>query len=266
MTISCPSREERNRLIDLLQKQLKSPAAAGLTSPTSSSVPYVSRPPFRLLTRYLARLIKTGGLTRTSLAEILDGGKAERQRKLILGCSFFQDDPSSELTSDLSRFRRRCRVECHISTSGGSAHNEEGAPLLILSWNNSGSTSSSYTSKQRDRSRSPSCIRGGSLDAVKYLSPPTAESESLFRTQSLPPVDLFFSASSCDKVDEPQLAVQYSSTSAGTWVSHFSFDSGLEDLESGCASPPETPFYRSTLYAHWWRKAKLPSSTISGTL
>ncbi len=74
MTISCPSREERNKLIDLLQKQLKSPAAAGLTSPTSSSVPYVSRPPFRLLTRYLARLIKTGGLTRTSLAEILDGG------------------------------------------------------------------------------------------------------------------------------------------------------------------------------------------------
>ena len=84
IVVSCPSKEERFRLVELLHKQIRNPTI----SSSSSAISCVSRPPFRLMARYLALLIKAGVLTRLRLREILDGGNAEHERRLILGCAF----------------------------------------------------------------------------------------------------------------------------------------------------------------------------------
>lgn len=267
--ISCPSREERHKLIELLQKQIRSPAAAGVASPTSSTVPYVSRPPFRLLTRHLARLIKMGHLTRLVLTEILGGGEGECQRRLILGCALidgrvhYPSDRTVSTTSiDLSRFRRRCVTEVHLSDAHSHSLRAEetnssiptGGPFFIRSWSQSDSSSSAST-QRRCRNHSDFWTRGGSLDAARCLSSCSPQ-PAPFRARSLPPVEISFLPPADPPAEQP-ITIQHASTVIGTWVSRFSFDSNLSDGEATCSSNEE-PVYRSTLYAHWWRKAKFP--------
>ena len=269
MMVSCTSREERQRLFDLLQKQIRSPTA--VSSPTSASFPYVSRPPFRLLTRYLARLIKKGQLTRRLLGEILDGGRAERERKLVLGCSLIDGIPpaGSSLASinDLGRFRRKCRVEYHLKAGKHRSHSSDKSSSATSS-----SNSAPCCPERIRRSSQSSQVRGGSLGTACLSSSST--DSSLFRTHSLPPVDLF--VASVEPQSQPLLCgekedEQYSaSTTVGAWISSCSFDSGLADVGSGgtasscnASSPSSPPTYRSTLYAHWWRKAKIPSTLLA---
>jgi hypothetical protein len=148
--VSCPSKEDRLRLVELLQKQIRNPTI----SSSSSAVSCVSRPPFRLMTRYLALLIKAGLLTRLRLREILDGGDAEHERRLILGCAFI--DPSTIIeTNNLNRFLRQCRAECHLSIDQSQRSSPQKrslyiekeftmwVPFIVRSWNRSSESSTS---------------------------------------------------------------------------------------------------------------------------
>lgn len=306
MVISCPSREERQRLVELLQKQIRSPI---MSSPSANStvLPYVScRPPFRHLARYLARLIKAGRLTRRILRDILDGGEAERHRRLILGYAFI--DHSNRI-ADPSHLRRRCHVECRLSIGqkqkldtcpspqSRSIYVEKkltlGVPFHSSSQSDGTTTptsspcSSSLTSAGERVARHWSSLSWAHMGAgTGDLPSPFYESfHTLSRTQSLPAINL-----RCDRYDNCRKSAPSSgavvevteasehSTTVGAWISHFSFDSGLADVSRAVtrspsrnalsnASPSELdlrPFspvhsvYRSTLYAHWWRKAKFP--------
>lgn len=259
--ISCPSREERQRLVDLLQKQM-----SGSSSTVVATSPYVScRLPYRTLTRFLASLIKTGLLTPLKLREILDGS-CERQRRLILGCTLL--DPlngSGSGTSDLSRFRRRCKVECHLATGTGNLRIDKeltlGVPFLVRNWSDETASSTTTTGSASDTdARLERCA---SLDGAPLSY---AFSDGLFHTQSLPCLNLCTNSTS-------QPADQNA-------VSHFSFDSGLADVEAIRSQSPPNHFnqtqtvelsvspvpssvtYRSTLYAHWWLKAKVSASAV----
>ena len=311
--VSCPSKEERLRLIELLQKQIRNPT---ISSSSSSAVSCVSRPPFRLMTRYLALLIKAGLLTRLRLREILDGGKAEHERRLILGCAFISPSANVE-TINLNRFLRQCRAECHLptgqsqrsSTQTRSLYIEKeftmGVPFTVRSRSRSSASSTSSstcTSSSSSSSSSSPLISGatnlkshwspktrthggfsGSLDCSSFLSPKSPRFPS--RSQSLPPpLDLCitrfcFKEPSAERAEGP-VQRYYASTTAGAWVSNVSFDSGLADVggatssqsrdatgtpsESDTASnsSPVAPVYRSTLYAHWWRKAKVSAAVL----
>lgn len=282
--MSCPSREERQRLIDLLQKQLRFPSTTVV-----STTPYVScRLPYRTLTRFLASLIKAGLLTRLILRDILDGS-AECQRRLGFGCALM-DAVGSKSTSDLSRFRRHCKVECQMTAveSGGPVHHSPqarslyvekeltlGVPFFLRSWSQSSSTSDSSVSDHE-----PHWRRHRFLSLNGSRSSSTSSDTTLFRTQSLPSVNLFASPASSDSlaVHKAQGDV---STTLGAWVSRFSFDSGLADVgaiqlrsqfrdaphcqSAGVelsVSAPLTQVFRSTLYAHWWLKAKVSASAV----
>lgn len=296
--MSCPSREERLRLVEILQKQIRNPV---ITSQAATpTVPIVSRPPFRLMTRYIARLIKAGILTHLRLREILDGGKTEHERRIALGCNFIGLSTSTE-TNDLNRFRRQCRVECHLSTDSQRTSPQTlyiekgftlGIPLGVQYWNRS-SSSSSYTSTSSSSSSSslratkeklnwPSRSRmreglGGSVDRASFFAKsPRFPS----RSQSLPALELSITSSiKAPSAEGAECTAQrpYTSTTVGAWVSNFSYDSGLADV--GGATPSQSrdatgtpsdisisssvsPVYRSTLYAHWWRKAKLPAAVV----
>lgn len=284
MIIGCSSRDDRTRLMELLQKQIRS------VTPLmpSATAPYVSRPPFRLLTRFLTRLVKTGLLTRAILREILDGGKAERQRRLVLGCTIL-GHPVPASSNDLSRYWRQCRVECTllpVPIESSSTKTESvfvykeitlGVPFFLHSWSQSSSTSSSSSSlnsrlrRERllraGRSRSP-C--GGSLDRASCASSDIPG--FLSRTQSLPPVDLCFSRTERETPAEARVDEPAHGASAAVCVSLFSFDSGLADEGVGTRSqsrneadpgPVEGPVFCSTLYAHWWRKLKIPAPDAS---
>ena len=257
--MSCPSREERQRLVDLLQKQM-----SGSSSTVVATSPYVScRLPYRTLTRFLANLIKTGLLTRPILREILDG-RAERQRRLILGCTLL--DPLNNCrASDLNRFRRRCKVECHLTTGIGSLRIDKemtlGVPFLVRNWSDESVSSTTTTGSESDAdARLERCA---SLDGAPLSC---TSSDGLFHTQSLPCLNLCTNTT-LQPADQ-------------NVVSHFSFDSGLADVEAICSQSSPThcnqtqtvelsvspvPFsatYRSTLYAHWWLKAKVSASAI----
>ena len=238
---------------------------SGSSSTVVATSPYVScRLPYRTLTRFLANLIKTGLLTPLKLREILDGS-AERQRRLILGCTLL--DPLNGCgsgTNDLSRFRRRCKVECHLSTGTGSLHiNKEltlGVPFLVRNWSDESASSTTSESVSDADARLERCA---SLDGAPLSC---TCSDGLFHTQSLPCLNLS-NSSALQPVDQNA-------------VSHFSFDSGLADVEAiHSQSPPAhynqtqtvelsvspVPFgatYRSTLYAHWWLKAKVSASAV----
>ena len=311
MVISCPSREERLRLVELLQKQIRSPIIS--TPSTNSTVPYVSRrpPPFQHLARYLARLIKSGRLTRRILRDILDGGETEHHRRMVLGCAFIDH---STLVIDLNHFIRRCRAECHLSIgreepdSCPSPHQSRsiyiekeftlGVPILMLSSSSPStsvtSSSSSLTSVREKVAKLHwsshswahlGVCTGGSLDAPSNNSD---TSHSLSRTQSLPMMDLrcMNRNDNIEQAAEIKLTKTLGhSTTVGAWISHFSFDSGLADVGRAVtrsssrnalsnASPSSEldlrtsssaqPIYRSTLYAHWWRKAKFPIQSSAG--
>lgn len=252
------------------------------------------------MTRYIARLIKAGILTHLRLREILDGGKTENERRIILGCNLMGLSTSAG-TDDLNRFRRQCRVECHLSTDSQRSSPQTlyiekgltlGFPLGVQYWNLSSSSSSSYTSTSSSSTSSSRATKeklhwpprsrmreglGGSVDRASFFSKsPRLPS----RSQSLPALELsitsFHKAPSAERAES---AVQrpYTSTTVGAWVSNFSYDSGLADV--GGATPSQSrdatgtpseisisssvsPVYRSTLYAHWWRKAKLPATVV----
>jgi len=308
LVISCPFREERQRLVELLQKLIRSPI---MSSPSANStvLPYVScRPPFWHLARYLARLIKTGRLTRRILRDILDGGEAERHRRLILGYAFL--DHSNQIANP-NHFRRRCHVECHLSIGpkqkldtcpspqSRSIYVEKkltlGVPFLSSSQFDdtttpTSSTCSSSLTSVRERvvrhwsSLSWAHMGGRTGGSIGLPSPISESSHTLSRTQSLPLINL-----RCDRYDNSRKSATSSgaevevadalghSTTVGAWISHFSFDSGLADVGTVTRSPsgnalsntspleldlrassPVYSVYRSTLYAHWWRKAKFP--------
>lgn len=272
MMVGCCSREDRTRLLELLQKQMRS--VPGLVS--APAAPYVSRPPLRLLTRYLTRLIKAGALTRAILREILDGGKVERQRRLILGCTIL-GHPVPVSSNDLSRYWRQCRVECTllpVPVDSSSPKSESvfiykeltlGVPFFLHSWSQSSSASSSSLSSSSQssrlrrerllragRSRSPG---GGSLDRA---SRPASDIPGFIsRTQSLPPVDLCSSRAEREAPADVG-AEEPAAPPAAVCTSLFSFDSGLADVGVD-PGPADAPVYCSTLYAHWWRKLKIPA-------
>uniref|UniRef100_A0A0P5BWA1 Rho guanine nucleotide exchange factor n=1 Tax=Daphnia magna TaxID=35525 RepID=A0A0P5BWA1_9CRUS len=299
--VSCPSKEERLRLVDLLQKQIRNPV---ITSPSTSTVACVSHPPFRLMTRYFALLIKAGLLTRLRLREILDGGKAEHERRLILGCTFISPSAIAE-KDNLNRFLRQCRAECRLSTGQSDRSSTQtrslyiekftlGVPLVVHSWIRSSIFSSSTSSTSSSPSSSPlisGAINGkmnwpregfgGSLDSASLV--PSKSPKFPFRSQSLPPLDLCITRynlkeASVERAEGP-VQQRYTSTTVDAWVSNFSFDSGLADVGGATPSrsrdatdtPSErdtsdssltSPVYRSTLYAHWWRKAKVSAALI----
>lgn len=295
--------------MELLQKQIRNPTIS--SSSSSSAVSCVSRPPFRLMTRYLALLIKAGLLTRLRLREILDGGKAEHERRLILGCAFISSSANVE-TNNLNRFLRQCRAEFHLSTGQSQRSSTQtrsmyiekeltmGVPFIVRSWSRSTSSSTSSSSSSRSSPLisgatgvkthcwSPkSRTRGGfseSLDCSSFFSPKSPRFPS--RSQSLPPpLDLCitrfsFKEPTADRAEGPVQRF-YTSTTVGAWVSNVSFDSGLADVggaatpsqsrdATGTPSEPDTasnsspvaPVYRSTLYAHWWRKAKVSAAVL----
>jgi hypothetical protein len=84
---------------------------------------------------------------------------------------------------------------------------------------------------------------------------------------------------SAEKAEVP-VQRYFTSTTVGAWVSNVSFDSGLADvggvtpsqsrdatgtpseLDTASNSSPCFPVYRSTLYAHWWRKAKVSAAIV----
>lgn len=294
LVVSCPSRDERLRLVELLQKQIRNPVIA---SQAATSIPSVSRPPFRLMTRYMARLIKTGLLTHQRLREILDGGKSEHQRRVLLGCTIINPSLSAEM-NDLNRFRRQCKVECLLSADDSqtsslhsrSIHIEKeltlGIPLGARYWNRSSTSSTSSSSSSgltNEKFHWPAQTRtregfGGSVDRT---SSPAKSPRFPSRSQSLPPLDFrIVSSVKAPTAEQTNCPVQrpYTSTTVGAWVSNFSYDSGLADV--GGATPSQSrdatgtssdisisssvshPVYRSTLYAHWWRKAKLSSEVV----
>ncbi len=312
IVVSCPSREERVRLVELLQKQIRNP----VLNTSISTIPSVSRPPLRMMTRYLIRLIKAGLLTRLRLREILDGGKAEHERRLLLGCTLI--NPTAVDTNNLSRFVRQCRVECHMSTGQSSRSSPQSrslyvekeftlrVPFVARCWNRSSalsfSSSTSSTSSSSSASTSLTSSSSGSSNKRVHWSPQSrirrglggsldssssTSSKSRFpsRSQSLPPLDLCISRSlKGPSTERTEVPIHYTSTSTtvGAWVSNFSFDSGLADVGGGVTpsqsrdatgTPSETDIsitspvsspavYRSTLYAHWWRKAKVSASVV----
>lgn len=300
MTVACSSREDRTRLIELLQKQIRNPVTN--TSLVTSSLPSVSRPPFRLLTRYFARLIKTGLLTHKQLRGILDGGEIEHKRRLTLGCAIICPLSLIETDDDLNRFRRQCRVECQLATGRPQSQRSSlqsrhlyiekdftlGVPFVVHCWSRSSSSCSSSSSMSTETAHSKSLWRPrtrirrgfGSLDCLSSLS--SKSPRFLSRCQSLPPpLDLCSISSKeaqpCERTENLEQRL-YTSTTAGAWISNFSYDSGLADVGGvpsqsrdatgtpsevdSSHSSPISPVYRSTLYAHWWRKAKVSTAVV----
>ena len=304
IVVSCPSKEERFRLVELLHKQIRNPTI----SSSSSAISCVSRPPFRLMARYLALLIKAGVLTRLRLREILDGGNAEHERRLILGCAFISPLAVIE-TNNLNRFLRQCRAECHLSIDQPQRSSPQtrslyiekeftmGVPLIVHSWSRSSASSTSSSSStssplvsgatnMKSHWSPKSRIRGSfsrSLDSSSFLSSKCPRFPS--RSQSLPPhLDMCITRFSLKdtSAEKAEVPVQryFTSTTVGAWVSNVSFDSGLADvggvtpsqsrdatgtpseLDTASNSSPCFPVYRSTLYAHWWRKAKVSAAIV----
>ena len=297
IVVSCPSREERTRLVELLQRQIRS----SVISPTPpATITSVSRPPYRLMTRYFSRLIKSGRLTRPQLREILDGGTAEHQRQLLLGCTFLGYEFTE--SKSLNRFRRQCRVDCQLLPCQSQPSSPQTRTLYMkkefilrvplgdcdqsssLTVSSSSSSSSFPRTNERidfsSRLRTPGGF-GGSLERCSTFS--SKSPTNPFRTQSLPALDFgILRIQREPSAEQDQSQIQHPctmSTTVDAWVSNFSFDSGLADVggattsrsrdATGTSSEADIsisstafPVYRSTLYAHWWRKAKISPTTV----
>lgn len=298
----CSSREDRNRLVELLQKQIRNPVInPSLATP---SLPCVSRPPFRLLTRYFARLVKAGHVTHKRLREILDGGEIEHRRRLLLGCTIIGAQSVIETDHNLNHFRRQCRVECHLTTAQSDSERSSiqsrhlfiekdltmGLPFVVPWFSRCSASCSSSSSMSTEAAHSKSfwCPKsrtrrgfGRSLDCSSFFS--SKSPKFLSRSQSLPPpLDLCnISSKETPKSSERKDGFEqrlFTSTTAGAWISNFSYDSGLADVGGVSSqsrdatgtpsevdistSSPISPVYRSTLYAHWWRKAKVSAAVV----
>ena len=173
-------------------------------------------------------------------------------------------------------FAARCWNRSSASFVSSSTSSSSSSTSLVSSY--------SETSNQKVLWPPQSHIRrdfGRSLDRVSIISKsPRFPS----RSQSLPPLDLcidrFLKAPSAELTEGP---VHYTSTTVGAWVSNFSFDSGLADVGGGAGTPSQSrdatgtssendisisspvsspAVYRSSLYAHWWRKAKVSAAVV----
>ena len=271
MLIGCPSSEERQRLIDLLHKQMNCEAPISLT--TSSSLPYVSsRLPYRALTRTLAKLIRCGRLTGAQLRDILDS-LAERERRLKLGLTLLDPSwPVGNRNFDLDRFRRRCKTEVHLSFAKAQIPPDYvGSPKagsllvekeLVLGIPLTSDEDDEETVVASSRSSSLTCLErltwARELSCHSVLDFPLSSQSSwgriASRSQSLPPsFHLKGPDGSCER---NELKIQVTAPAPSS-----------SDLPPPVqCDPPSASLYRSTLYAHWWLKARFSAATVKAPL